>query len=70
MTIDVIDESGKPRSDKDIEELREYLTKTMISARATTDPGLVVLIPTALDLIAELQAIRRVIRKKDPTYGR
>ena len=63
MTIDIIDESGKPRSDADLQELIEYLTKTMVSSRGTADPGLIVLIPTALDLLSELQGFRELVKK-------
>ncbi len=70
MTIEFIDDSGKLRSDADIDELVEYLTKTMVSSRGMADPGLVVLIPTALDVLAELKALRRLIREKVPKYGR
>ena len=69
MTIEFIDESGKLRSDADIAELKEYLTKTMIAA-GLDDPELIVLIPTALDLLAELTALRKMIREKVPKYGR
>jgi len=70
MTLDVQDKSGTPRSDADLQELVEYLTKAMVSSRETTDPGLVVLIPTALDLLQELQGLRKEIQKKFPNYGR
>ena len=63
MTIDFTDESGKPRSDADLQELKEYLTKTFISARATADPELIVLIPTALDLLEELRGFRDLVKK-------
>ncbi len=70
MTMEFIDESGKLRSDEDIQEVIDYLTKTMVEIRGTTDPGLVVLIPTVLDVLRELQALRTAIRSKVPNYGR
>lgn len=63
MTLDFIDDSGKPRSDADLQELVEYLTRTMVSARMTADPELIVLIPTALDLLSELQGFRDLVKK-------
>ena len=70
MTIDMTDESGKPRSDADIQEAIELLTKIMVTFPMTADPELVVMIPTMLDLLGELQSIRKVIQQKLPNYGR
>lgn len=71
MTIDFVDESGKLRSDEDLQELKAYLTKTMVSSRMGADPELIVLIPTAIDLLEELEMLRRVIRAEaKPDYAR
>ena len=70
MGIDIIDESGKPRSDADIQEAIDLLTKIMVTSRMTADPELVVMIPTLLDLLREMQSIRKMIQKKLPNYGR
>ena len=70
MGIDIIDESGKPRSDADIQEAIDLLTKIMVTSRMTADPELVVMVPTLLDLLREMQSIRKMIQKKLPNYGR
>jgi hypothetical protein len=71
MTIDWTDKSGELRSDEDLLELKKYLTNALVSSRMTADPGLIVLIPTAIDLLEELEMLRRVIRAEaKPDYAR
>lgn len=63
MTLDFIDESGKPRSEEDLQEGIDVLSKIMVSARSTAPPELIVMIPTLLDCLRELQDFRELVKK-------
>lgn len=70
MTLEVTDKSGQPRSDQDLQEGIDTLTRIMAAPWATAQPELLLVIPTLLDCLRELQALRVEIKKKFPDYGR
>lgn len=69
MTIDFIDESGQPRSDEDLQEAIDVLKKGMIESRMNLPPEIVVLLPTAIECLVELQGFRELVKKIKAKQG-
>lgn len=63
MTLNIIDQSGQPRSDEDLQEAIDALKKGMIDRRMVLPPEIVVLLPTAIECLIELQGFRELVKK-------
>jgi len=60
MGLNFVDESGQPRSDQDLQEAIDTVVKEMVS-RTPGNPQLIVMFPTIIECLQELQGLRRVI---------
>lgn len=62
MGINITDLTGTPRSDEDLQEALEVVTKEMIS-RTPGNPELKVMLPTIIECLRELQGFRELVKK-------
>jgi len=62
MGINIIDRSGEPRSDEDIQEAIDAVTREMVS-RNPGNPELMVMFPTIIESLNELLRLREFIKK-------
>lgn len=58
--VEMIDESGKPQSDEDLQDAITTIEKLLIKPPMEL-PMLAVMLPTIRQLLKELQTIRKVI---------
>ena len=64
MTLDMIDQTGTPRSDEDLQEAIDTCKREMASHKVGSfPPMLMVMFPTIIECLQELQRIRTVIRE-------
>ena len=64
MTINIVDQSGTPRSDQDLQEAIDTCKKEMASHKVGGfPPMLMVMFPTIIECLLELQRIRTVIKE-------
>lgn len=62
MGINMIDQSGTPRSDQDLQEAIDAVTVEMTS-RTLGNPQLGVMLPTIMECLRELQGFRELVKK-------
>lgn len=62
MTINILDKTGTPRSDDDLQEAIQVVTKQMTSG-TIENPMLTVMLPTIRECLIELQGFRELVKK-------
>lgn len=63
MSINMVDMSGKPRGDDELDEAIEAVGVTMARDLLKVPPRLAVLMPAVLGFLRELKMVRGFIRK-------
>ena len=64
MTINIVDQTGQPRSDEDLQEAIDTCKSEMAKHKVGDfPPMLMVMFPTIIECLQELQRIRAVIAK-------
>lgn len=65
MGINIIDKSGTPRSDEDLQEAIQVVQRALANILEPDTPGneLRVMFPTILECLEELQGFRELVKK-------
>ncbi len=63
MGINMIDATGQPRSDEDLQESIDALKNALVTQRMTLPPMLTVQLPCMIELLTELQGFRELVKK-------
>lgn len=69
MGLNFTDQSGTPRSDRDLQEALDAVIKEFCSMNPTMSHGMMLVFPTIKDCLKELQSMRRVIREHQNRKG-
>ena len=62
MGINIIDQSGQSRSDQDLQDAIDAVTREMV-VLAPGNPQLIVMLPTIRECLVELQGFREIVKR-------